>query len=232
MQGKWPGIIRKFDTVARQYRVEIPGVTDGADVLPLAEMEYPIGDKSKHEKFATEIEILEGDKVWLEFERGDPRYPIITGYRNDRSVNSTEWRRWHHANIELNAGTDGSGDIYLKAGARVHIVAPTIFAECEKAVVEASDSIEMTAGNTVMIKAGTSITLDAPDVYMTMKATVSGLFSYLAGLVGSGNSPGGGAAQITGSLTASGEIKSGDIGLTSHHHTAQGSSAPTTPAQA
>lgn len=46
-----------------------------------------------------------------------------------------------------------------------------------------------------------------------------------------------GAVEVTGAqtndstITASGEVKSGSIGLQAHHHTAQGATAPTTPAQ-
>ncbi|MGS0741346.1 phage baseplate assembly protein V [Glaciimonas sp. GG7] len=98
-----PGIVHSYDAAARECRVDIPGLTDGADVLPLAEIEYPIGDKSKTGTHATEIEIVPGDLVWLAFEGGDPRYPIITGFRNPRSGNAIDWRRWHHANIELTA---------------------------------------------------------------------------------------------------------------------------------
>jgi hypothetical protein len=98
-----PGIVRSYLAVSRECRVEIPGLTDGADVLPLAEIEYPIGDKSKAASHATEIEIVPGDLVWLAFEGGDPRYPIITGFRNARAGNAIDWRRWHHANIELTA---------------------------------------------------------------------------------------------------------------------------------
>lgn len=98
-----PGIVRSYLAASRECRVEIPGLTDGVDVLPLAEIEYPIGDKSKAGSHATEIEILPGDLVWLAFEGGDPRYPIITGFRNARSGNAIDWRRWHHTNIELTA---------------------------------------------------------------------------------------------------------------------------------
>ncbi|WP_211441388.1 hypothetical protein [Collimonas humicola] len=103
LPSRLPGIVRSYLAASRECRVEIPGLTDGADVLPLAEIEYPIGDKSRAASHATEIEILPGDLVWLAFEGGDPRYPIITGFRNARAGNAIDWRRWHHANIELTA---------------------------------------------------------------------------------------------------------------------------------
>ncbi len=101
MPGRYPAIVRSYDQAKRTCRVEIPGLTDGGDVLPEAEIEYPIGDKSRAGANTTELEILSGDTVRVAFIGGDPRYPIITGYRNPEAGNSADWRRWHHPNIEL-----------------------------------------------------------------------------------------------------------------------------------
>lgn len=98
--GRWPAIVREYDAERRLCRVEIPGITDGAETLPNAEIEYSIGDKPRG-KWASEIEILPGDAVWIDFIGGDPRYPIITGYRNPRAGNDKGTRRWHHAKIEI-----------------------------------------------------------------------------------------------------------------------------------
>jgi hypothetical protein len=100
--GRYPAIVDSYDGPTRTCRVKIPGITDGAEVMPVAEIEYPIGDRSKGQH-QTEIEILKGDSVWVAFMGGDPRYPIITGWRNPSVGNSTEWRRFHHANIEMTA---------------------------------------------------------------------------------------------------------------------------------
>lgn len=102
MPGKYPAVIKDYDKVTRTCRVEIPGITDGGDVLPIAEIMYPIGDKSLivAGKIATEIEILAGDLVWVEFMGCDPRYPLIVGYRNPNAGNSVDWRRFRHANME------------------------------------------------------------------------------------------------------------------------------------
>ena len=97
---RYPAVVESYDPTRRTCRVAIPGITDGGDVLPEAEIEYPIGDKSASGT-TTEIEILPGDTVWIAFIGGDPRYPLITGYRNPQSGNDTDWRRWHHANIEV-----------------------------------------------------------------------------------------------------------------------------------
>ncbi len=106
MPGRYPAIVKTYNQARRTCRVEIPGLTDGGDVLPEAEIEYPIGDKSRVGANTTEIEITPGDTVWVAFIGGDPRYPIITGYRNPQSGNSADWRRWHHANIELIADAE------------------------------------------------------------------------------------------------------------------------------
>lgn len=98
--GKYPAVVKSYSQATRECRVEIPGITDGGNVLPNAEICYPIGDKSVHGSYATEIEILPGDKVWVEFLAGDPRYPIIVGYRNPTIGDSANWRRIHHKNIE------------------------------------------------------------------------------------------------------------------------------------
>lgn len=121
MPGRYPAVVKSYDKNRRTCRIEIPGLTDGADVLPEAEIEYPIGDKSRAGSHATEIEILAGDTVWISFIIGDPRYPIITGYRNPQSENSIDWRRFHHANIEITA----DGVLKLNA-ATVEISAPTV----------------------------------------------------------------------------------------------------------
>jgi hypothetical protein len=125
--GRYPAVVKSYGASTRTCRVEIPGITDGADEFPEAEIEYPVGDRSKDGDYSTEIEILSGDTVWVAFEAGDPRYPIITGFRNPRAGNSIETRRFHHANMELLVETalrllsqgliriEANGDITIKA---------------------------------------------------------------------------------------------------------------------
>lgn len=120
MPGRYPAIVKTYSQARRTCRVEIPGLTDGGDVLPEAEIEYPIGDKSRAGANTTEIEITPGDTVWVAFIGGDPRYPIITGYRNPQAGNSADWRRWHHANMELLA----DGTMRLAVGPSEIILTP------------------------------------------------------------------------------------------------------------
>ena len=120
LPGRYPAIVRGYDAAARMCRVEIPGLTDGGDVLPLAEIEYFLGDKSRAGANTTEIEITAGDPVWVAFIGGDARYPIITGYRNPQAGNSADWRRWHHPNMELLA----DGTMRLAVGPSEIVLTP------------------------------------------------------------------------------------------------------------
>lgn len=113
-----PGFVESYDPGTRLCRVRIPGVTDGSELMPEAMLSYPIGDKSEH----TEIRVLPGDRVWLDFVNGDPRFPIITGFRPKETDNAIAWRRFHHQNIELQADQV----ILVEAGAQVIVRAPAI----------------------------------------------------------------------------------------------------------
>lgn len=110
-----PGLIDSYDKDRRLCRVEIPGITKGGDALPEAEFCYPVGDKSEH----TEIRIIKGDRVWLAFIDGDPRHPVIMGFRPKNTGNGSGTRRFHHENIELVA----DGNILIQAGGTVTIKA-------------------------------------------------------------------------------------------------------------
>lgn len=127
MPGRYPAVVVSYDWQKRTCRIEIPGLTDGGDVMPEAEIEYPIGDKSRLGNYTTEIEIWPGDTVWVAFIGGDPRYPVITGYRNPHAGNSGDWRRWHHKNIELSADTN----IVIQAGGSVTIKAGSVLIESD-----------------------------------------------------------------------------------------------------
>lgn len=99
IHGLWPGVVSSYSPITRTCRVEISGITDGSDVRPEAVFNNPLGDNAE----TTEIRILPGDPVWLMFEGGDPRFPIIMGFRTPRTGNSMGWRRWQHSNIQLTA---------------------------------------------------------------------------------------------------------------------------------
>jgi hypothetical protein len=128
-----PGFVVSYDAVKRLARVRVPGLTDGADTFPEAMLCYPLGDKSEH----TDIRILAGDRVWLDFVNGDPRFPIIVGFRPKETDNAMNWRRLHHQNTELQADTD----IHLFAtGGKVHVL---------------SNGQTLVEANEVVLRAGT-----------------------------------------------------------------------------
>lgn len=97
--GKYQGVVESYNGNGRMCRVLIPSQTDGSNVALEAVFCNPLGDRPED----TEIRILAGDKIWIEFEAGDERFPIITGYRTPREGNPVDWRRWQHKNIELTA---------------------------------------------------------------------------------------------------------------------------------
>ena len=162
MPGRYPAVVKEYLAAKRACRIEIPGITDGYDVLPEAEIEYPIGDKSKSGAHSTEIEIVPGDTVWIAFIGGDPRYPIITGWRNPQTGNSVNWRRWHHANVEILADAVmrliAGGDMLLKSDTKITVEAPQVIVNCETAEVNASSSV----------------TVDTPDTEVTGNLKVGG----------------------------------------------------------
>jgi hypothetical protein len=151
MSGRYPAVVKSYDKVTRQCRVDIPDITKGGDVYLLAEIEYPIGEKSKivEGKVSTEIEILPGDTVWVAFIGGDPRYPIITGYRNPQTGNSVDWRRFHHANIQLIA----DNEMLLTVGSSQVRLVP--------------DETKITVGSSYITVTDGAITVHADDVTVT-----------------------------------------------------------------
>lgn len=173
LPGRYPAIVREYMQASRTCRIEIPGLTDGGDVLPEAEIEYPIGDKSRSGQFETEIEMLPGDTVWIAFEGGDPRYPIITGYRNPKTGNSVDWRRWHHKNVEILIDQVcrqiAGGDFLIKSGSHITVQAPLV-------------------------------TILADQTEVTGAMTVHGLMTYLAGLSGTGASNVEGNFSVNGTM--------------------------------
>jgi len=142
LYGKWPAVVKSYDQDSRTCEIQIPGQTDGSQLGMVAEIEYPVGDKSRHATM-TEIEVLPGDLVWIEFIQGDPRYPLITGWRNATQGNSKDWRRWHHANMELLV----DDQMRTVSGGTIN--------------EEAAESITLTVGGSSIVITGSDITLKA-----------------------------------------------------------------------
>lgn len=193
---RWPAIVKSVDRERREVRVEIPGVTDGAEEMPIAEIEYPIGDKSEH----TEIRILEGDRVWVEFIAGDSRYPIITGYRPKQTGNEVGTRRWHHDNIHTNADEtqlhEAGTSITLDAGETI-----TVRVGGTTAVIT-DGKVEVTGADIVM-NASSMFTVNG-DSTLNGNVTVSGTVA-ATGAVSSAASVGAPTVAAASSLTVAGK---------------------------
>lgn len=118
--GRYPATVKRYDKEKRQCAIEVKSLTEGADGDLMAEIEYPIGDNSRK----TDIEILTGDTVWIEFIAGDPRYPIITGWRNPNAGNEIDLRFWHQKNITIHAD-----ELLILKGGRVRIQSDDVVIE-------------------------------------------------------------------------------------------------------
>lgn len=188
MFGKYPAIVDSYDGATRLAKVKIEPFDSGADTLLEADLCYPVGDKSN-----TAIEVLSGDYVWIEFEAGDPRYPIIVGYRNKRTGNDDSTRRYHHQNIELLA------DNIIKIKGDVKVIV-------ESATVEVN---------------ATTVTVTANNTNITSLVNITGNTSIAGNLdvVGAISGTGGSGASIAGNVTVSnGDIEADGISLKTHTH--------------
>ncbi len=175
MIGLMPAEVDSIDREARTARVRIPGLTDGATELPEAQFCNPVGDKSEH----TEIRILPGDRVWLAFEGGDPRYPVIVGYRPRNQENGIDWRRFEHANFQF----DADGTFIINAGRNVVINAA-------EARVNASEKATVTSPE---------LLVDSANSKFTGAVEIAGPLTYQKGMTGSGG------ASISGAMTNNGK---------------------------
>lgn len=130
--GKFPAIVKSYDANTRLARVEIPQITSGGDVLPEAQICYPLGDKSRTKvgTVPTEIELLPDDLIWVEFINGDQNHPVIVGYRCPSAGNDVGWRRFHHENIELIADASmvfTGASLNINCTGAVNINSPSLF---------------------------------------------------------------------------------------------------------
>ena len=185
---KYPAVVVGYDANTRLAQVKIEPLDNGADTVLDAELLYPLGDKSN-----TAIEVLSGDFVWVEFEAGDPRYPIIVGYRNKRTGNDDSTRRYHHANIELLA------DNIIKIKGDVKVIV-------ESATVEVNaTTVTVTASNTNI----TSL------VNITGNTSITGNLAVAGAISGTGGS----GATIAGNVTVSdGDVVADGKSLKGHTH--------------
>lgn len=199
MMFKYPAVVMSYDADTRLAKIKLEPLDDGADTQLEAELCYPLGDKSN-----TAIEVLAGDFVWVEFEQGDPRYPIIVGYRNKRTGNDDLTRRYHHhGNFEILA------DNIIKIKGNVKVIV-------ESATVEViATTVNVTASNTNI----TSL------VNITGNTSITGNLEVAGAISGTGGS----GASIAGNVTVSnGDIEADGISLKTHTHPYTDNGSPMT----
>jgi len=196
MMFKYPAVVVSYDGGTRLAKVKLEPLDEGADTALDAELLYPLGDKSN-----TAIEVLANDFVWVEFEAGDPRYPIIVGYRNKREGNDDTTRRYHHhGSFEILA------DNIIKIKGDV------------KVIVE-SQTVEVTAP-TVTVTA-TTVTVTATNTNITSLVNITGNTSITGNLAVAGaiSGTGGSGATIAGNVTvSSGDVVADGKSLKGHTH--------------
>ncbi|TQC96400.1 hypothetical protein FK216_11980 [Moraxellaceae bacterium AER2_44_116] len=177
MFGKYPAVVMSYDGGTRLAKVKLEPLDEGADTALDAELFYPLGDKSN-----TAIEILDNDPVWVEFEAGDPRYPIIVGYRNKREGNDDTTRRYHH-----------HGNFELKAD--------------QEFLIEAGQKITLKVAGSLLEMDGDMIKMTTPlTTFETSLATFSQLVNVLAMLSANGGLTGvGNTAFSGGTMTHNGK---------------------------
>jgi phage gp45-like len=200
---KYPAVVVGYDANTRLAQVKIEPLDNGADTALDAELLYPLGDKSN-----TAIEVLSGDFVWVEFEGGDPRYPIIVGYRNKRTGNDDSTRRYHHhGSFEILA------DNIIKIKGNVKVIV-------ESETVEVIAPTVKVTSTTVTVDA-TTITVNASNTNITSLVNITGNTSITGNLAVAGaiSGTGGSGASIVGNVTvSSGDVAADGKSLKTHTH--------------
>lgn len=197
-----PAFVVSYNQAARTCTVRVPY----SDETPVAEFCYPMGDKSEH----TEIEILEGDRVWLAFINGDQKYPVIMGYRPKRKGNAPGWRKYHHQNIELNAAQDVKvivgGDYEVTVTGEADITADgdvLIESSSKVTLVVGGSTVELTDGNITLTT--TTINLNSVTVTLDGQLIVNGMTTLNGGMTSSVGGMGGLAAVFNGDIEVDGK---------------------------
>lgn len=213
MMFKYPAVVMSYDANTRLAKIKLEPLDDGADTQLEAELCYPLGDKSN-----TAIEVLSGDFVWVEFEQGDPRYPIIVGYRNKRTGNDDLTRRYHHhGNFEILA------DNLIKIKGNVKVI-------IESETVEVIAPTVKVTSTTVTVDA-TTVTVNASNTNITSLVNITGNTSITGNLAVAGaiSGTGGSGASIAGNVTvSSGDVVADGKSLKTHTHPYTDNGSPMT----
>lgn len=254
LDSMYPAIVKSWDRDRRECRIEIPGLTDGCQIFPLAEIDYPIGYESEN----SEIRIPIGARVRVFFDGGDPRFPVICAFRPRRTDNDTLWRREFHENFARTAddgdiNDSASEDINVDAGNDINTdVGHDMITDVthdehhtvgHEFILDATSKATIHVGSSTFVVESSQITITTPHLIVNSAqsnfsgaVTVAGLLTYSAGLAGSGG--GGTSATITGNVSVTGtitgttDVVGGGKSLKTHTHSGvaagSGTSGPPT----
>jgi phage baseplate assembly protein gpV len=145
------------------------------------------------------------------------RHPERRGRQYDRAA--------HH----LKADIPGSVELNATGNATATIGGDLAASVTGSAALTVGGETAIDSAGPATLKAPT-VKIDSPATTITGTLTVQGLLTYAAGMAGSGATPGGGAAAITGDIKiTSGDLTADGISLKTHVHTEQGDGADTSP---
>ncbi|MDQ8034972.1 hypothetical protein CEG14_15545 [Bordetella genomosp. 1] len=222
--GMWtamPGIVQAFDaaaqTVSVQLAVLIPvrepdgsSVPTQIDVLHDCPVHFPAGGNC-----TLTFPVTPGDECLVVFGSR-----CIDGWWQSGGVQAQPDRRMHDL-------SDGFALVGFRSQPRALGGVSTSAVQLRSDDGQAFFELDP-ASHKLRIVAPGGLEVDAPESTFSGKVTVSGLFTFLGGLVGSALS--GAAAKIAGAFELSGQLSvNGKRVDDTHTHTAQGSNAVTTP---
>lgn len=150
-----------------------------------------------------------GEQVVIVCPYGDPSQGVIVGSIYQQTFAAPANLKTIHRTIYA----DGTVIEYDREAHsfKIDVGTGSVTVNCGNATVVASEDVTVECANAT-VTASDSVTLDTPTTHATGNMNVDGDIT---------------AANVT----ASGEVKAGNITLKGHKHTAQGATAPTTPAQ-
>lgn len=134
LNGFWPAKLTSYDAATRTGEVWIDEVTDGADRGLVAEFAYPVGEDDQD----TERKITLPANVYVFFEMGDPRCPVIFAWRTRQDGSAVVGtRRIRQVKVEVLADDTvriagatkvilESSDVSIEASTKIRLSAPII----------------------------------------------------------------------------------------------------------
>lgn len=99
--GYYPATILSYDAASRTARISVEPFTKDAPQGLKARFAYAIGEDDRK----TEIKVVSGDEVWIFFESGQPRAPIIAFYRSHSVGVRIDTRAIEQENVEILANS-------------------------------------------------------------------------------------------------------------------------------